>query len=212
MASNAMRAKATLPWLRPAAYRRSTRTLHRRDAGASSPGIAGTSGSRWRARSCACCGRASFASRYVASGRPWDYLREYVKYVSTKNRECDTTVPTSPTRSSFGRRFPARIGLGLRAVVRTGVQVRTTARTEPLTVFPAQRERRRREQPLLPGAPAGGRAPVLRIEQIDIGIVSMLLISASAKMMCASSLTCACASPRQRLHSSATSPSIRPCQ
>jgi hypothetical protein len=34
MASNAMRAKAKLPWLRPAAYRRNTRIRHTRDADA----------------------------------------------------------------------------------------------------------------------------------------------------------------------------------
>ena len=75
MASNAIRAKARLPWLLLAAHRRSTRTPRRRGAGASSPGSAGTSGSRSRARSCACCARASSSSRYVASGRPWDLDR-----------------------------------------------------------------------------------------------------------------------------------------
>ena len=39
MASNAMRAKATLPWLRPAAYRRSTRTRRTRGADASSAAL-----------------------------------------------------------------------------------------------------------------------------------------------------------------------------
>src|SRR5262245_19480912 len=66
-----MRAKATLPWLRPAAYRRSSRTPRTRGAAASSPGIADTSEWRWLGRSCACCARAFFAWRFFAWGRPY---------------------------------------------------------------------------------------------------------------------------------------------
>src|SRR3954468_7494655 len=59
-----------LPSLLPAACRRNSRTRRRHDADASSPDSAGTSGLRWRAPSCACYARASFAWRYVSSGRP----------------------------------------------------------------------------------------------------------------------------------------------
>ena len=66
----------TLPWLLPAACHRNSRTPRTHGAGASSPGIADTSGSRSRAPSCACCERASFALRYVFSERPYEF-REY---------------------------------------------------------------------------------------------------------------------------------------
>ena len=71
MASNAIRAKVRLPWLRLAAHPRNTRIQRTRDEGASSPGSGDISGSRSPARSCACCGRASSAWMFCASGRPW---------------------------------------------------------------------------------------------------------------------------------------------
>ena len=93
MASNAIRANATLPWLLLAQHHRSNRTLRRRDADASCSGSAGTSGSRSPARSCACCVRASFSSRCVFLGRPLLFLQLNVLSFREADRELPATHP-----------------------------------------------------------------------------------------------------------------------
>src|SRR5512141_1709188 len=156
MASNAIRAKTTLPWLLLAVHHRSIRTLRRRDAGASSPGSAGTSGSRLRARSCACCGRASFSSRCVSSGRPFFSVQLIVE-LSGK------LIADRP------QCIPAAFGCSRHAVARAVVQVGTTIGAKPLAVLAAQSESRHSEKPRF----AHGRTEVERrrvcIEFVYIG-------------------------------------------
>src|SRR5512146_3150355 len=140
MASNAMRAKATLPWLLLAAYRHNTRTLRIRDAGAWAPSSAGTAAGPRRAPSCACCARASSASRCVASGRPLEG-----RNVEGSRRK----IRLSGTAVELTERVPSRVGRG-RAVAGLSIQIGTTGGAEPLAVLTAQGKGRHREQPLLP--------------------------------------------------------------
>src|SRR5690242_14462231 len=154
MASNAIRAKATLPALRPAAHPRNSRTPGRRGAGASSPGTADTSGARWRARSCGCYARASFASRYVSSERPWGERRLEINNDLRRRRSAGLAATAASLLFRLLRRcillvrgregsqgVPARVGGNLRgAAAIAGVEVRATGRTQTLAIVLAEQE------------------------------------------------------------------------
>jgi hypothetical protein len=72
------------------------------------------------------------------------------------------------------QRVPARIRALFVAIARTFVQIRAAARAEPLAIFTTQRERRRRQQPLLPNSRTKIQLRVLRVEAIHVGIVCLL--------------------------------------
>src|SRR5687767_1797649 len=158
MASNAMRAKTTLPWRLLSAHRRSIRTLHRRDADASCSGSAGTSGWRLREQSCAYCARVSFSSMYVALVRPFSLSKLSV-------------VLSGQLVADRPQCVPLAFNCSRDAVARSGVQISTAAGTYSFAIFAAEHETGRRQEPGFANSRTEIERHRVRVERIDIRIV-----------------------------------------
>src|SRR5262245_10029567 len=167
MASNAIRAKARLPWLLLAAFHRNTHTRDRRGVGASSTSSAGTAESRLPAPSCACYERAFSALRYVAWGRPLECCVECVRnWVELETLASGTL--------GFGERIPARVS-HRRTITRSRIQVGTASRAQTFAIFATECEAWRREEPKLPHGRSEIELARARVKPVDIRIVGLFV-------------------------------------
>ena len=164
MASNAMRAKATLPWLRPAARRRSTRTRRQTWCGRF---IAWHRGHFWIA--------IAGAVLWVLRAR---FFRFEVRRFGTAMGDQRMVSGVGSVRDAprRGERSGAWIGFrrtGAGPALRSAPHAGTALDSRPGTT-----RSRGGEQPLLPDG--GSQVDVLRVRSnaIDVGIVGHLIVRA----------------------------------